>query len=337
MERTRQDKQLSFQNQKRKNYFEGWYFKQVSADESHILSIIPSMMRTDSEEKALLQIIIAENNNGEWKILTKRFDFLMSDFQYTDNPFSLRIGDNCFSEDGISLNLRDDVNENDSNLNITCEISFGSYTKLPTTAISPTIMGPFSYLPFMECIHGIGSLHHTLKGTLKINGKHVSFDGGIGYLEKDWGQSFPKSYVWLQSNHFNRRPSCLFFSWADIPLGPLQFKGFICHLWIEGKHYRFATYNGASCTIKEMKEDKVEVSLKKGKYNLRIIGTVDIKVALSAPKHGQMDHQIKEGLTGTIEFCLENEATSEVIQDFSSLSGVEIVPKLIKKNRLVHK
>lgn len=331
MDRTRQDKQLSFQNQKRKNYFEGWYFKQVSADERLILSVIPSMMRTEYEEKALLQIIIAENS-GEWKIQTKQLEFPMHSFQYTDNPFSVKIGDNIFSEEGIYLNITNESKLDASDLEIQCNITFGTFTKLPTTTISPTIMGPFSYLPFMECIHGIGSLHHTLKGYLKFNGRHISFDGGIGYLEKDWGQSFPKSYVWLQSNHFKRRPSSLFFSWADIPLGPLSFNGFICHLWIDGEHYRFATYNGSSCTIHDMSEDKIELSLKKRNYILHIKAKIDIKVALSAPKHGQMDHQIKEGLTGTINFRLVNQDTGEEIEDSSSLSGVEIVPALLKKS-----
>ena len=59
MSTTRQDKQLNFQNQRRKNYFEGWYFKQVSSDESVIFSVIPSMMRVNNQEQALIQVILA--------------------------------------------------------------------------------------------------------------------------------------------------------------------------------------------------------------------------------------------------------------------------------------
>lgn len=59
MSTTRQDKQQNFQNQRRKSYFEGWYFKQVSSDESVIFSVIPSMMRVNNQEQALIQVILA--------------------------------------------------------------------------------------------------------------------------------------------------------------------------------------------------------------------------------------------------------------------------------------
>lgn len=68
MSTTRQDKQLNFQNQRRKNYFEGWYFKQVSSDESVIFSVIPSMMRVNNQEQALIQVILAEKVDGAWRI-----------------------------------------------------------------------------------------------------------------------------------------------------------------------------------------------------------------------------------------------------------------------------
>lgn len=331
MKMTRQEKQLSFQNQRRKKYFEGWYFKQVSGDESVVFSVIPSMMRSKTAEKAMLQMILAENRDGQWRIQTAGLDFPMGEFHHTKDPFSLKIGSNAFSREGISLDIASSDDASTAVPEISCDISFGPFTMLPTSVLAPTIMGPFSYLPFMECIHGIGSLHHTLRGSLQIDDRRVSFDGGVGYIEKDWGHSFPKSYVWLQSNHFRHRPSCLFFSWADIPLGPFQFPGFICHLWIEGKHHRFATYNRARCTIDEMNEEEISVTLRKGHRSLWIRAKADIKGVLSAPKHGQMDHQIKEGLAGTIDFRFTDELAGEVIEDSSSLAGVEIMPRLLTK------
>lgn len=324
MKKDRQEKQLAFQNQNRKNYFEGWYFKQVSSDESVILSLIPSMMRSKNKERAMLQIILAENIGGNWQILTDQLDFPISEFKPQDNPFSINVGGNTFSKEDLSLDVNAD------NIKISGNVFFEPFTTLPTTMVSPTIMGPFSYLPFMECIHGIVSLHHNLKGTLEINGRILSFDDGIGYIEKDWGQSFPKYYVWLQSNHFENRPSSLFFSWAHIPLGPFQFPGFICHLWVKEKHYRFATYNGATCKIEDITEDKISIILKKAHITLSIQAFIKVKGALAAPKHGEMDHQIKEGLAVTINFQLVNEKNKEIIEDSSSLSGVEIVRQLSK-------
>ena len=51
-------------------------------------------------------------------------------------------------------------------------------------------MGPFSFVPLMECYHGILSMNHSLKGTLSFQGENLLFTGGKGYIEKDWGHSF---------------------------------------------------------------------------------------------------------------------------------------------------
>ncbi|MEZ4893124.1 MAG: tocopherol cyclase family protein [Saprospiraceae bacterium] len=40
---------------------------------------------------------------------------------------------------------------------------------------------------------------------LTINGEELDFTGGKGYMEKDWGRSFPSAYFWMQTNHFRSR------------------------------------------------------------------------------------------------------------------------------------
>jgi len=98
-------------------------------------------------------------------------------------------------------------------------------TPLPTTRWMPSIMGLTAYLPFLECNHGIASLHHTIKkGHILAlrDDKDVlgeaKLDGGVGYIEKDWGVNFPSTWVWAQANMFDaapgssllvRRPFCM--------------------------------------------------------------------------------------------------------------------------------
>ncbi|KAK3845014.1 MAG: hypothetical protein J3R72DRAFT_436734 [Linnemannia gamsii] len=100
---------------------------------------------------------------------------------------------------------------------------------LPTSRWRPSIMGFTAYLPFLECNHGVASLHHTItKGRLVAlrDSKEVlgeaKLDGGVGYVEKDWGVNFPSIWVWAQANLFESTPgSSLMISVASIPvLGP---------------------------------------------------------------------------------------------------------------------
>ncbi|KAI1305402.1 hypothetical protein EDD11_004993 [Mortierella claussenii] len=102
-------------------------------------------------------------------------------------------------------------------------------TPLPTSRIIPTIMGITHYLPFLECNHGVASLHHPIQHgritTLYHNGSvaiETHYDGGVGYIEKDWGINFPSSWIWTQTNVFKSSPgSSMMISIASVPLlGP---------------------------------------------------------------------------------------------------------------------
>ena len=60
-------------------------------------------------------------------------------------------------------------------------------------------------------------------GTLSIDGESLSLEGGRAYVEKDWGSKFPKTWVWIQANHFeapkssNGAVGTLMLSVASIP------------------------------------------------------------------------------------------------------------------------
>ena len=53
-------------------------------------------------------------------------------------------------------------------------------------------MGPFSFVPFMECYHGVLSMNHSIKGRLDFNGESLSFDNGKGYMERIGDTLFQK-------------------------------------------------------------------------------------------------------------------------------------------------
>jgi hypothetical protein len=83
----------------------------------------------------------------------------------------------------------------------------------------------------MECYHGVLSFDHGITGQLTVNGEIFDFNGGRGYIEKDWGQAFPKAWIWMQSNHFEQPGTCLTASVAIIPWLRSAFSGFVVGLW----------------------------------------------------------------------------------------------------------
>jgi tocopherol cyclase len=58
------------------------------------------------------------------------------------------------------------------------EVEFSNQVPWRKKGYSPGIMGPFSFMPFMECYHGILSMDHSIKGSLTIDGEEIDFNNG---------------------------------------------------------------------------------------------------------------------------------------------------------------
>lgn len=310
-----------FQGTKKKDqYFEGWYYKFVSADEKETIAFIPGVSINKEDQHAFIQVFISKHDQDDVSLTTYYFRFPFEDFSYDSKTFWIKIGPNYFSNDKVDIKLRH------KDLSITGSISIFDRTPIMRSLLAPNIMGIFGYINFMECYHGIVSMSHHLKGKLSLNQNDVIFTKGKGYIEKDWGKSFPSSYVWLQSNHFTDKNTAFMFSYASIPFLGLHFNGLIANLIYNGKEYRFATYNGAKVKHELVGNGYVHYKIKKGKYLLDIEANSSAQIELASPKKGRMIEQIKEGLSGFISIKLY-EKKLLIYQDKGYHAGIEIMKK----------
>ena len=314
----RKDRNLFQGNLSKKNYFEGWYYKQVSTDGKTAISFIPGISLNASDPHCFIQYIIVDETL-ENDISTGYVRFPVEAFGWNDEPFALKIEYNFFSESLVSVHLESVTDTISGNLKL------GPLTPIESTVLNPTIMGPFAYIPKMECYHGVTSMNHHLDGSLEINGRTVAFSNGKGYIEKDWGTKFPKNYVWLQSNHFDEPDTSLFFSMAYIPFYVRDFLGFISNIQVNGKEYRFATYNNSKIKLSLPYDDTVLVTMENSKAKVKIFGKADQMGNLQAPVLSGMDKTIKEGVSGTIELELWDKENNTHYQCIGSMAGIEIV------------
>lgn len=185
-------------------------------------------------------------------------------------------------------------------------------------------MGPFSYIPFMQCNHTILSMKNTVIGEILINNKKILFFNGEGYIEKDFGTSFPKYYIWAQANNFKNNNVSFMISIANIPFKLLEFRGLICSLIIDNKEYRFATYNNSKILKYEVNDDSIDIIIKKGKYLLSIKSTSTNSFELIAPVKGKMEKGIFESINSTINVILKKN-NKDIFNDTSTNCGLEIV------------
>lgn len=251
-------------------YFEGWYFKcRTKAGKS--MALIPAF-HIDSENRhsASLQVITAGDS---WWVA-----YPDQEFAAEEKQFCVQVGQNVFFETGLS------VNTDRPGLSLSGRLDFGRFLPLRSD-----IMGPFRFLPNLECAHGVISMAHTLQGKLTLNGEIFDFDGGQGYIETDRGRAFPREYLWAQG--FFPEGSFM-LSVADIPLAGRYFTGCICALLHNGKEYRLATYRGARAE----RWSEGGAVIRQGKIRLEIEVQRTAGQALRAPAEGEMTRRVQESL-----------------------------------------
>ena len=297
---------------KKKKYFEGWYFKNISIEKG--ISFIPGINIDDTGAKAFIQII---TNNMSYFI-----NYHIKDFTFHDNPFSIRIGDNSFSKENIHINIEDKL----QNLKIHGNIKYSNSKNIHTNIFAPNIMGPFSYIPFMECNHAIISMQNTINGSINMNNETIQFNHNKGYIEKDWGCSFPKSYIWCQGNNFEKTNASFMFSVADIPFKVFTFKGIICVLFIDNKEFKFTTYNQSKLVECDIKEDSFNITFKRDLYILNIQSKYNKGLKLVAPVKGKMIKDIFESICVSVTVTLRK-GKEIIFCDTSNMCGLEIVQK----------
>jgi hypothetical protein len=188
--------------------FEGWYFKIVDPEGRYPLAVIPGVF-LGGDAHAFVQVLDGRRGQSWYH------RYPIADFEASPVCFDVRIAGNRFRSDGFSLHI--DPKGESGGPAIRGRLELGPWSRWPVTAVSPGVMGPYSFAPRMQCYHGILSLDHELRGALVADDRTLSFDGGRGYLEKDWGQGFPLGYVWTQSNHFDRDGICVTASVATVP------------------------------------------------------------------------------------------------------------------------
>lgn len=305
---------------RRRNYFEGWYYKMVTANEEMSLAVIPGVATGAASRDAQAFVQILDGRTGStWYI-----PYDVEEFSYSDVALDGMVGPNSFSKDAIRL----DIAENE--ITLQGEVRMRGLSTLRPRMLRPGIMGWYSFVPFMECYHGLVSMNHELEGSLTMNGQTFRFDGGRGYIEKDWGTSMPSSWIWMQSNHFSQPGISFMASVARIPWLGSAFTGFLAPLLFDDEIHIFATYTGAKLIEVSFTAKSATLVLEDRKYRLHVHASRERTNSglLQAPVAGNMERRIGESLDARIEMRLEERNGILIYEGTGSSAGFEMVGDL---------
>jgi hypothetical protein len=281
-------------NLQKKQYFEGWYIKSVTRDLKQVIACIPGISLTEEDPHAFIQVIYS-------KVYAPLYiRYLVEEFHYDKKRFFIQIGKSTFSDTHIHVDIMSEIGL------IKGDLEFSNNIYLPSTISCPSIMGYFAYIPKMECNHGVVSVRHDIKGSISYGDDEIIFDNGTGYIEKDWGTSFPTSWVWLHTNTGDTKDFSFLFSYATIPFGRLSFNGFLIFLYVKGTFYRFATYNRSKVKSIDITSNHVVATVTHKDLILTVKAETLEGGLLQAPVRGVMQREIIESLTATIEITLQD-------------------------------
>ncbi len=291
---------------KKSNYFEGWYYKVVDATQNIAYAVIPGVSLNDEDPHAFIQVIDGARQRSSYH----RFD--LSSFECNPKKHYVRVGESIFSEHLLQVQLPD----------LTCSLTATQWSTLPYQWHRPGIMGWYAYIPTMQCNHGLGSMDHRWSGDLRLHNQTYSLKDADGYVEKDWGSSFPKSWIWTQCNTFEHpSPLCIFASVAHIPWRGNHFIGFLGAIYIDGQIEIFSTYTNAKRTT-TIDDHQVTILYRKRNKFLKISATKAPGAELISPISGAMRGKVNESLLATVDIEYHDGVSTTIAK--GSYAGLEI-------------
>jgi tocopherol cyclase len=303
---------------KRSSYFEGWYIKMSTCPagnrhKGEVIALIPGVSLDSAGNRHSFIQVISSGEGRSWYI-----PFGFDEFTADRKKFSISVGSSSFSEAGVTVDIAHE------DLRLTAEVTFTGLSPFPVTVRAPGIMGWYAYVPFMECFHGVVSTAHLLTGSLSINGRKMNVDGGTGYIEKDWGRSFPEAWVWMQANCFPESGTSCMLSAARIPFLGRVFTGFLGFVKNGDNLIRFGTYTGAAIESLESSGEQARVVIRQKERSIEFIGELGPASHLAAPRQGRMERTILESIEGVITLVVRNRHGAEELRTASSLAGIEL-------------
>ena len=302
-------------SKKKSNFFEGWYFKICDRADDHVFAFIPGIAKGNltGEPHSFIQVL-----DGK-QALYSYLKYPQDEFSYQKNYFNIGVENNCFSLNGLKLDLVD------KDKIIKGLLKFKKIKKWPDSLINPGSMGFYNYFWFMECFSHVCAQDGEIEGELQIGSKKVDFTGGKVYIEKNWGRSFPRSWIWIQSNSFAQKDIAFTCSIGRVPFIFGSFSGFLVALNFGDKFYKFTTINKSKMEIIRKDNDvAILFSRKNLELKVRTLSKKGLFMQCMGPKEGAMIPLLEENLKGEVELELRDIVSSKTIfQGKGKSTGIE--------------
>lgn len=257
----------------RTNYFEGWFHKIYSTKHRASFVIIYGYTTGHSADKfGFIQVHIP---NQEPRILY----FDKSEVRCDPNQHRLEMGEHELSLEGMNIRTEEFV----------IDLCFSKNEPIRTVKNS---MGYHYFIPNLPCYHAVCNPFHTVSGEIRTTDSQYCFERETGYLEKNWGTSFPEKYLWLHAIDQNDPEMSLLFSQAEIGWFGNTFQRHVGYIRTKDDVVDFRGLKDFRIRIQQIESNKQHILLNSRDLDVEIIVQTDQHICLLGPEQGKLSRKI---------------------------------------------
>jgi hypothetical protein len=282
-------------NLERNTYFEGWFQKIYSKEHNSSFVIIYGYATSNTEDTfGFIQILFPNKT-------TEIICFNRNEFSCDPNRHIVRMGENLLTTEIIQINTK--------------EVKI--HLKLMNNHVSKTFknsMGYNYFLPALPCYHAVLNTGHLVSGEIKQKNERFIIKNELGYLEKNWGTSFPETYYWLHAVDPNDPQVSILFSRAEIDWIGKKFIRHLGHLRFDEKQVDIRSLKNVTVSILSSCKDKHEIRISSKTLQIEISITHNHKVRFKGPFNGKLSRDIIHFTDSIIQIRLSENNKSRMLQ-----------------------
>ena len=257
----------------RNKYFEGWFQKIYSSEHQASFVIIYGYATANSPDTfGFIQLLLPGK-------LPRLLYFPKNEITCDKDRHIMVMGKNKMSKDSIEIDTKD----------IRIKLNFKNDQLIQTFKNS---MGYSYFVPNLPCYHSVLNAYHFVSGEIRHGDVQYSLVNEMGYLEKNWGTSFPESYLWLHAIDPKNSQISLLFSRAEIKWLGKKFIRHVGHFRIDGMEIDLRELRNISIITLDQNPEKQIIRIESKSLKLDISINLGKNVILKGPTNGELSRDI---------------------------------------------
>ncbi|HRE58805.1 MAG TPA: tocopherol cyclase family protein [Candidatus Kapabacteria bacterium] len=260
-------------NLDRDKYFEGWFQKIYSKEYNASILIIYGYATRNTEDRfGFIQILLPQK-------APEIIYFNRNEIACDSDGHIVQMGENLLTTEIILINT------NDINVHL----------KLINNKVTRTFknsMGYHYFVPNLPCYHSVLNTAHQVSGEIQQKDVRYILNNEMGYLEKNWGTSFPKSYIWLHAVDPHDSKVSMLFSIAEIKWFGIKFIKHVGHFHFDDKQIDLRSLKNFAVSHQMPSKDTYQILMRSKTIQIEISIVFGDNILFKGPQGGVLSSDI---------------------------------------------